>query len=107
MSTNEPMTDERLAEARVALDEDMSQWGGEYGAALLVEVERLRARLTVDDAMVEQAARAFYEHLAPGVDVSLRPSWDKLVEASPDVADAYRAGVRAALNAVRGTEGES
>ena len=72
--------------------------------ALLAEVERLRARPAVTEDMVERAARAFYEHLAPGVDVSLRPSWDKLVEASPDIADAYRAGVRAALNAVRGTE---
>lgn len=58
MSTNNPMTDERLAEARAALDEDMSQWGGEYGADLLAEVERRRARATVDDAMVERGAFA-------------------------------------------------
>lgn len=56
MSTNEPMTDGRLAEARAALDEDMSQWGGEYGLDLLAEVERLRARPTVDEDMVERAA---------------------------------------------------
>ena len=51
MSTNEPMTAERLADARSALDEDMSQWGGEYGADLLAEVERLRALTTVDAAL--------------------------------------------------------
>lgn len=37
MSTHEPMTQERLAEARAALDEDMSQWGGEYGLELIEE----------------------------------------------------------------------
>ena len=58
MSTNEPMTDERLAEARAALDEDMSQWGGEYGADLLAEVERLRALTTLDEDMVERGAFA-------------------------------------------------
>lgn len=72
--------------------------------ALLAEVERLRALTTVDDDMVERAARAFYEYLAPGVDVSLRPNWGKLAAASPDIADSYRAGVRAALEAVFNTQ---
>lgn len=57
MSTNEPMTDERLAEARAALDEDMSQWGGEYGLELIAEVERLRPRAALADAMIERVAR--------------------------------------------------
>lgn len=61
-------------------------------------------RPTVDDDMVERGARAFYEHLAPGVDVSLRPNWGKLAAASPDIADAYRAGIRAALEAVLNTQ---
>lgn len=92
MSTNEPMTDERLAEARVALDEDMSQWGGEYGADLLAEVERLRALTTVDDDMVKRAARAM-------CDIEAQPDqvmWDKLDE---DERDSWRIDARAALEA--------
>lgn len=46
MSTPTPLTQERLAEARASLNEDMSQWGGEYGGDLLAEVDRLRAQLT-------------------------------------------------------------
>ena len=72
-------------------------------ADLLAEVERLRARLTVDDDMVERAARAFYECPTPGVDASLRPNWDRLTKASPDVADKYRDGMTAALDAALGT----
>ena len=63
---HEPMSQERLAEARAALDEDMSQWGGEYGLELIAEVERLRALTTVGDDMVERAAftlaRRFEKH---------------------------------------------
>lgn len=55
----EPMTQERLAEARAALDEDMSQWGSEYGLELIAEVERLRARLTVDKGMLARAQREY------------------------------------------------
>ena len=58
MNTNESLTDERLVEARAALNEDTSQWGGEYGLDLLAEVERLRALTTADAAMVERAAFA-------------------------------------------------
>lgn len=92
MSTNEPMTDERLAEARVALDEDMSQWSGEYGLDLLAEVERLRALTTVDDDMVNRAARAM-------CDIEAQPDqvmWDKLDE---DERDSWRIDARAALEA--------
>lgn len=39
-------TPERHAEAREALEEDMSQWGMEYGDDALDEIERLRATLT-------------------------------------------------------------
>lgn len=38
-------TAERHAEARKALEEDMSQWGTEYGDDALDEIERLRAAL--------------------------------------------------------------
>lgn len=71
--------------------------------ALLAEVERLRALTTVDDAMVERGSRAFYEYPTPGVDASLRTDWDGLTKASPDVADNYRAHVRAVLDAAPGT----
>lgn len=66
-------------------------------------VERLRALTTVDDAMIERGVRAFYEHPTPGVDASLRPNWDRIVAASPDVADKYRRHMADALDAVLGT----
>ena len=71
--------------------------------ALLAEVERLRALTTVDKDMVERAARTFYEYPTPGLDASLRTDWDRLTKASPDVADNYRAHVRAVLDAALGT----
>ena len=67
--------------------------------ALLAEVERLRARPTVDDAMVERAARAFYECPTPAIAEHLRPTWDGLATAAPEVADNYRRYIRAALDA--------
>lgn len=103
MTTNEPMTQERLDEIEAALnDATPGPWSAEtrghlithvndadgipigicqectndatyeapnaeliahapeYIAYLLAEVERLRARLTVDDEMVERAAKALY-----------------------------------------------
>lgn len=66
-----------------------------------------RALTTVDDAMVERALRAFYECPTPGVDASLRTDWDRLVAASPDVADNYRRGMTAALDAALGTVEEA
>lgn len=99
MSTNEPMTAERLADARAALDEDMSQWGGEYGADLLAEVVRLRALTTVTDEMIERGALAFYEDDAPeGF------SWDNESEM---VRDVYRHITRAVLDAALGTGEEA
>ena len=70
---------------------------------LLAEVKRLRARLTVDEDMVERGAWAFYEYPTPGVDASLRTDWDRLTKASPDVADKYRRHMTAALGAALGT----
>ena len=73
MTAQTPMTPERLAAARAALDEDMSQWGGEYGLELIEEVKRLqpfesivswRYGDTTDgrtrEDMVEKAAEALY-----------------------------------------------
>lgn len=120
MSTHERMTPERLDEARAALDEDHSQWGGEYGLDLLREVQRLkrfesivswRYGDTTDgqtrEDMTERAARAFYEHPTPGIAENLRTNWDRLVEASPDVADNYRRHIAAALDAALGTQEEA
>lgn len=71
--------------------------------ALLTDNERLRALTTVDDAMVERAARAYFEDPIPSVDASLRPKWDHLVAACPGVADSYRRHMRAALDVALGT----
>lgn len=76
-------------------------------ADLLAEVERLRALTTVDDDMVERAARAYFEDPIPSVDASLRPKWDPLVAAYPGVADNYRRHMRAALDAALGTGEEA
>lgn len=103
MSTNDPMTQEQLDAIRERLDcgtpttEDVS--------TLLAEVERLRARPTVDEDMVKRGSRAFYEYPTPGIDASLRTDWDRLTKASPDVADSYCAHVRAVLDAALGTGG--
>lgn len=110
MSTHEPMTQERLAEARAALDEDMSQWGGEYGLELIEEVKRLqpfesivswRYGDTTDgrtrEDMVERAARESY-----GAKL-----WDRLLEDRHGTTQvrlsAHRAMIRAALDAALGT----
>lgn len=60
MSTNNPMTPKQLDAIQERLDcgtpttVDVS--------ALLAEIERLRALTTVDDAMVERAARSMSAH---------------------------------------------
>ena len=139
MSTNDPMTQERLDAIRGRLSdvgaiwkyaptptgdgevitvgqEGSIAWGIDIDSAaliahapqdladLLAEVERLRARLTVDEDMVKRGSRAFYEYPTPGIDASLRTDWDRLTKASPDVADSYCAHVRAVLDAALGTE---
>lgn len=100
MSTNEPMTDERLAEARAALDEDMSQWGGEYGLELIAEVERLRALATVDDAMVKRAKRAFGAAAAQVSSIPLGMSEDMFIDS---VGLQHQHAIRAALDVALGT----
>ena len=49
-------TNEKHEAARQALDEDMSQWGTEYGDAALDEIERLRALTTTTDDKIKRAA---------------------------------------------------
>lgn len=90
MSTTNPMTPKQLDAIRGRLDcgtpttEDVS--------ILLAEVERLRALTTVDDDMVQRAARAM-------CDIEAQPDqvmWDKLDE---DERDSWRIDARAALEA--------
>lgn len=116
MNTHEPMPQERLDAVRARADIIRARvnamtvndsrcsypWPDptdERIKELEKENAELRARLTVDDAMVERAARAFYEYPTPGVDVSLTPGWDRLTATSPDIAAAYRNCIRAALEA--------
>ena len=68
--------------------------------ALLAEVERLRARRTVDEDMVERAARAMCD-IEAQADQAM---WDKLDE---DERDVWRIDARAALDAALGTGDES
>lgn len=64
---------------------------------LLAEVERLRALTTVDDAMVERAARALYLRES---DWSSEAKWDRLPEFA---RESWRKTARAALDAALGT----
>lgn len=98
MSANEPMTAERLAEARAALDEDHSQWGGEYGLDLLAEVERLRARPTVDRDMVERAAFALARKKAQEPLFPLGVPGHVLLEDARTVLDAALGVTRGPVN---------
>lgn len=97
---HEPMTQERLAEARAALDEDMSQWGGEYGLELIAEVERLRALTTVGDDMVERAKRAFGAATAQVSSIPLGMSEDMFIDS---VGLQHQHAIRAVLDAALGT----
>ena len=60
MSTNEPMTQEQLDAIEVRLGCDTPTT--EDVSILLAEVERLRARLTVDEDMVERATHGIAAH---------------------------------------------
>lgn len=66
-------------------------------ADLLAEVARLRALTTVDDAMVERAARALYLRES---DWSSEAKWDRLPEFA---RESWRKTARAALDAALGT----
>lgn len=105
MSTNEPMTPERLDAIQERLDcgtpttEDVSN--------LLAEVERLRPLTTVDDAMVERVARAYYDRSVKGLNESYYMQWDQLARARPGGAQRYRDLARTVLDAALGTGEES
>lgn len=113
MTTNEPMTKERLdaiqgradratcgpwchwchwcredmpTAAKVIPESDDARFiahAREDIPALLAEVERLRALTTVTDEMIERGARALYERPTPALDLSQRTSWDRVVTLSP------------------------
>ena len=61
-----------------------------------------RALTTADDAMVERAARAFYEYPAPNLDV--RTYWDRINAVRPEAADLYRLNMKTAIEAALGIE---
>lgn len=68
---------------------------------LLAEVERMRALTTVDDDMVERAARELYLRES---DWSSEAKWDRLPEFA---RESWRKTARAALDAALGTGVES
>lgn len=67
---------------------------------LLAEVERLRARLTVDDAMAERAKRAFGAATAQVSSVPLGMSEDMFIDS---VGLQHQHAIRAAIDAALGT----
>lgn len=67
---------------------------------LLAEVERLRPRLTVDDAMVERAKRAFGAAAAQVSSIPLGMSEDMFIDS---VGLQHQHAIRAALDAALGT----
>lgn len=62
-------------------------------------VERLRALTTVDDAMVERAARVYYGYQNPGELAAHPMSWERLTTTCPNIADIYRYRVGTIINA--------
>lgn len=94
-------TNEKHEAARRALDEDMSQWGMEYGDAALDEIERLRALTTITDNMVEKAAEALVYNMGQESDeacwISEWEGWT-VIDGTFDMPSAVRAALEAALN---------
>lgn len=110
---HEPMTQERLdaiqeraGEVTTLRSASFNDWQelalhlSECVDDLLAEVERLRARLTVDDAMVERAKRAFGAAAAQVSSIPLGMSEDMFIDS---VGLQHQHAIRAALDAVLGT----
>lgn len=80
-------------------------------AALLAELDRLRAELAkaraVTEDKVEVACKAYYEARADELDDTIRPRWDRLLAVSPDICGVYRTHQRAALTAALGGGGDA
>lgn len=92
----EPMTQERLDAIRKLVESMwnmdphfLAAYAREHFPVMLAEVERLRARPIVDDAMVERAARSMSAH------------WHDMH--TNEALGRQRALARAALNAALGT----
>lgn len=113
ITTNEPMTQEQLdaikgrADAvttlRTASFNDWQELAldlSERVDDLLAEVERLRARLTVDDDMVERAKRAFGAATAQVSSVPLGMSEHMFIDS---VGLQHQHAIRAALDIALGT----
>lgn len=100
MSTNGPMTQERLDALRELVESmwnmdphSLAAYAREHFPVMLTEVERLRALTTVDDDMVERAVKAHRETFN---------AWH--VKRSLEDAENRRvAAMRAALDAALGT----
>ena len=94
-------TAEKHDAARQALEEDMSQWGMEYGDAALDEIERLRALTTVTDDMVEKATEALVYAMGQEPDDACWISeWERwtVIDGTFDMSRAVRAALEATLN---------
>ena len=112
MSSNDPMTKEQLdaiqaradsvTTLRRAMPGDWQRLAlhlSEDVDTLIAEVERLRALTTVDEDMVERAARAYFEYEKPGEFAAHPMSWEQLTTTCPSIADTYRDRLRAVLDA--------
>lgn len=76
-------------------------WGPFANAAKTLEQQMIDGT-PVTEAAVEAACKEFYEATNPHLHESLRFSWQRLTEASPDIAQHYRFAMRAALTAAFG-----
>ena len=65
-------TDEKHEAARKALEEDMSQWGMEYGDAALDEIERLRAESARRMVWLEREQKAHEQTRLALIDMTER-----------------------------------
>lgn len=122
MCINEPMTQERL-DAIQKREAKAGPWDVEGSAycdpldtitahedvlALLAEVERLRARPTVDGGMVERAAgtlfkQDFLERNPEADDAQAQHRLEQVRAYTPKAWGQYLQGIRAALDAALGT----
>ena len=101
VETQAHATGTRIADNLTPGDADLIAHAPQDLTDLLAEVKRLRALTTVDDAMVERAARALYLRES---DWSSEAKWDRLPEFA---RESWRKTARAALDAALGTGVES
>lgn len=90
-----------VSEAIAAAPGSAKVWGPFAAAAKTLEQQMIDGT-PVTDAAVEAACKGFYEALNPPLNELSHLSWQRLAEASPDVAELYRSGMRTALTAALG-----